>query len=181
MKEEILDVSIEFGKQLLKYLKHFGLIEADLARLIKSNTDDIKEILEGKKGVVLKSAERISNVFGLRYFEFGNPKFKLPNIKDLPDQTRDLILNRKEKGVTQINRNYGIDLAGNLDKILNSTFLSTPHTAEEIWAQLPEEVRSKVEPRRVTDLLGKSPRNFMIEKIPPASGGGRKSRYVLKK
>jgi hypothetical protein len=181
LKEEILDVSIEFGKQLLKYLTHFGLIEADLARLIKFNTDDIKEILEGKKGVVLKSAERISNVFGLRYFELGNPKFEIPKVKDLPKQTTDLILNRKEKGVPQVNRNYGIDLAGNLDIILNSGFLNTPHTAEEIWAQLPEEVRNKVEPRRITDLLGKSPRNSMIEKIPASAGEGKKNRYILKK
>ena len=164
MDNKIVDVATEFGKQVLKYLKQFGLTEADLARLINSNTDDINDIVSGSKGVVLKSTEKIANVFGLRYFKFGDPDFPLPKINDLPDKTQAAINNRRERGVPQINRNYDNDLAGHLDVILTTDFLKTTRTAREIWQQLPEEVRNKISPRRITDLLGKSPRNTIVVK-----------------
>lgn len=162
----MIDVSIEFGKQLSKYLRHFGLTGGDLARLINSNTDDIREIMAGSKGTVLKSAEKISNVFGLRYFELGNPLFSIPLIEYLPEETQKFIEKRKVRGVPVINRNYSNDIAGNLDKIINeSDVLHFPVTAEEIRLRLPKEIRDTIKASRITDLLKKSGRDKIVIQV----------------
>ena len=172
-------VSLEFGLQVKKYLKHFGLTEGDLSRLIKSNTNKVQDILLGKKGIVLNSAERISNVFGLRYFEFGNPLFSLPLIKDLPEETQEFIENRKKRGVPVINRNYNNDIAGNLDRIINETdVLHHKVTAEEIRLNFPEEIRDTIKATRITDLLKKSGRDEIVVKVDKR---GKEFLFQLKK
>lgn len=159
-------VSLEFGLQVKKYLKHFGLTEGDLSRLINSNTNTVHEILSGQKGIVLNSAEKISNIFGLRYFEFGNPLFPIPVIKKLPEETRKFIENRKKRGVQVIIRNYDNDIAGNLDKIINETdVLHHPVTAEEIRLSFPKDIRDTIKATRVTDLLKKSGRDKVVVKV----------------
>lgn len=169
-----IDVLVEFGGQVKKYLKHFQLTESDLSRLINSNTNDIQEILSGDKGVVLKSAEKISSVFGLRYFELGNPRFSIPDIERLPDQTRKVIIDRKKKGVPVIIRNYENDIAGNLDRIINeSSLFHSPVTAEEIRLVFPEDIRDTIKATRITDLLKKSGRDQYVVKV------GKKGKEYL--
>ncbi|MFA6071819.1 MAG: hypothetical protein WC810_24855 [Janthinobacterium sp.] len=164
MKKQFLDVSIEFGDQLIKYLKHFGLIEADLVRLINStNTDDIKEILSGKKGVVLKTAERISNIFGLRYFEFGNPKRPIPKITDLPKATQAAILERKKKGNPEIIRNNDLNLGVHVRNVLASAKLANEFTSSDVLKLLPAEIINQITSRRITDLFRKGELKDKVE------------------
>lgn len=177
MSRKSIDVSKEFGAQVLRYLEHFGMTEFDLANLIGSNSNDIQEIILGSKSVVLKTAENISNVFNIRYFELGNPSFTIPDLQRLPEKTKTVIKDRARKGVTKIHRDYSIDISGHLDAIITSDYLHTPRTAEQIWKQLPEDIKSKIEPRRITDLLGKNPRNQIVEKV---GKNGREFLFQLK-
>ena len=164
MNKQFLDVSIEFGDQLIKYLKHFGLIEADLAKLISStNTDDLKEIRGGKKGVVLKTAERIANIFGLRYFEFGNPTFALPKTEDLPKDTQNAIENRKKKGNPEIIRNNDLNLGVHVKKALKSGQLGDEFTSSQLLKLLPNNIRPLITSRRITDLFRKGELKDKVE------------------
>jgi len=170
------DILAEFVTQIHKYLKHFGLIEADLGALIGTGSGDIKGILNFTKSVGLKRLGRIASIFGLTYYEFGNPLHPYPKFDDLPLETQIAITKRKEIG--NPNRDYSKDLAGNLDKILSTDYLSMPRTAEEIWQQLPINVRETIGPTRVTDLLGKNPRNKMVTKV---GKKGKEHLFQLKK
>lgn len=159
----MIEVSNEFGIQLSRYIQQFGLTVADIASLSNLNTGAIDKILKGDKGIVLKTAEKISNVFGVRYFELGNPSFKIPNLKDLPRRTQDTIKNREEIGIPEINRNYENDIAGNLDRIIHeSSVLHVPVTAEEIRLVFPPEIRDMIKATRITDLLKKSGRGEVV-------------------
>lgn len=170
-------VSIEFGKQVVKYLNKFGLIEADLAYLIKSNSNDIDDIITGSKSVGLKKAERIANVFGVKYYEFGNPNHDLPTISDLPNKTQEAIASRKTKGVSE--RNYEKKISENLDKIINETdLLHYPVKAENIRLKLPEEIRDTVNASRISDLLTKGGRKEIITVV---GKEGNANLYQLKK
>lgn len=163
MNKQLLDVLNEFGSQLTRYLSHFGLSEADLAKLIKSNTDDIREILEARKGVVLKTAEKISNLFGLRYFEFGNPKFPLPKVKDLPQDTQIAIEQRKKKGNPEIVRNNDLNLGIHVRKVLESKKLPLEFASSDILQLLPDEVKNQITSRRITDLFRKGELKTKVE------------------
>lgn len=169
----------EFGKRARVYREHFSLNQEDLANLMDILQPDYSEIESAKKSIGLDRAQLVANVYGIKYYSMADPNCPVPQFDQLPVATQNTVLNRKQSGLSP--RDYNINLADNLDIVLNSDFLNTPRTAEEIWAQLPEELRSKVEPRRITDLLGKSPRNLRIEKISAAAGEGKKNRYVLKK
>lgn len=166
MKKDLINVSIEFGFQLSKYLAHFELIEADLARVFNTNSHYVKEILTGKKGTTLKTAEKYSNFFGTRYYELANPNFPMPNFESLPNTTKEAILHRKNIGTKIIERNYENDIAGNLDKIIDETdLLLKPSTAEELRLQFPENIRDKITTNRITNLLKKSGRNKIVIKV----------------
>src|SRR6218665_1727593 len=92
------NVSKEYGEILEKYLTNFGLEPIDVAFLIKTKKDVINGLLTGKKGVVLKTLEKISQLFNQRYYEFGNPNFPMPKFESLPEKTRSRILYRSQLG-----------------------------------------------------------------------------------
>lgn len=170
-------VSIEFGEQVKKHLKMFGLIEADLAYLIKSNSNDIDDIIHGSKTVGLKKAERIANIFGMRYYEFGNPNHSLPAISELPSRTQEAITSRKRKGITE--RDYDKRVSENLDKIIRDTdVLHYPIKAEDIRLKLPEEIKNTISASRISDLLTKGGRNEIIVVV---GKEGNANLYQLKK
>jgi hypothetical protein len=151
---EIIDysyVSLEFGERVSYYIDHFRMSNADLAKLIKMSTNDIQNIIDGKKGVVLITMEKISRVFGLAYFKFGDRNFPAPKFKDLPELTRQTILNRKQKPTPE--RNYYQEFAKHLEAIVEGDYLKFPRTAKEVFAQMPKEIRNdkKYKATRVTD------------------------------
>ncbi|WPU95748.1 hypothetical protein SNE25_09480 [Mucilaginibacter sabulilitoris] len=137
---------------------------------------DIQDIIDGKKGMVLITAEKIGRVFGLTYYEFGNPKYPLPAFNELPESTKVLIAERKKVGAPRKFVDHG--LADALDKILNSHFLKEPHTAKEIFAQMPMAVRDLVRnAARISDLLNREPRSLLVIKF--KIKGSREYSYQL--
>ncbi|WP_214228827.1 helix-turn-helix transcriptional regulator [Pedobacter sp. B4-66] len=179
MRDKNYNAKGEFGKRARVYREHFNLNQEDLATLMDILQPDYSEIESAKKSIGLDRAQLVATVYGIKYYSMADPNYPIPQFDQLPIATQNAISIRKEVGLNP--RDYNVNLADNLNNVLNSDFLNTPHTAEEIWAQLPEEVRNKVEPRRITDLLGKSPRNSIIQKIPASAGEGKKNRYILKK
>lgn len=175
MKKEIVNVSVEFGNQLMKYLKRFGLIEADIAKLIGSNSDAIEEILSGEKGIVLKTAEKIAwIVFGIRYFELGNPKLPLPKKADLPLATQHAIAERKEKGIPEISRNTSLNLPLHVSKVLESGQLDLEFTSSDVWKLLPKNIKEQIKSIRITDLFKKGDLRGIVEET-----GGKRGREKL--
>jgi len=158
-------VSIDFGKQVSRYLSEFKLAYTDLAKLIRMSSIDIQEIIAGKKGVVLITAEKISRVFGLAYYEFGNIEFPLPSFDELPENTKAVIKQRMKAGPPKQFGDH--DLSGALDDILNGSFLAEPRTAKEILAQMPASVRAAVQNNaaRITDLLKRKPRSLRVKRF----------------
>jgi hypothetical protein len=159
-----IDPSIEFGKQLEKYMSHFGLISADIARLIDStNIEGVKKIQNGKKGIVLKSAERIANIFGLRYFELGNPKHHLPRFEDLPLVTQDAIAKRKESGITETSRNKDLHLPKHVRDALNHKQLASEFTSADVMEILPKNVQQQIKSIQITHIFNNDEFKALVE------------------
>jgi len=179
LKEDNINVNVEFGAQLRRYLKHFGLIEADVARLTNLSTYSVDEILVGEKGIVLKTAEKISwVVFGIRYYEFGNPKFAIPKKKDLPAKTQDAIADRKKRGAPEINRNTDLNLPLHVNKALKSGKLNNEFTSSEVWELLPDDIKGQIKSIRITDLFKKGELKNKVEET--GLKRGKEKMYRLK-
>lgn len=83
---------------LIKYMEIFGLESIDIAYLSKVNRKTIDALLAGTGGIELESVDEISLIFGLRYFQLGNPSFAIPSFDSLPQATKSRIAFRKKVG-----------------------------------------------------------------------------------
>ncbi|NVM62249.1 hypothetical protein FHW88_000525 [Mucilaginibacter sp. SG538B] len=125
----------------------------------------INEIIDGDKGVVLKTLEKIAAFFGLKYYEMGNPNFPIPPEDKLPTTTKLVIAKRKVEGEPKKYSDHRLTEA--LDAVLSGSYLEEPRTSKQILTQLPEDVRTAIknEARRITDLLKREPRCFLVKKF----------------
>lgn len=59
---------------------------------------DIIKIINYTRTLGLNRANKISSVFGMKYYEFGNPKIAFLPHENLPKRTLDAIKERKKNG-----------------------------------------------------------------------------------
>jgi transcriptional regulator with XRE-family HTH domain len=150
---------IEFGKQLAKYLKKSGLDIIDFARLIKSNKDNVNDILNGKVGLTIGKMIAIANLFGQVYYDFANPNYPIPDKEVLVKNIEEVLKRRKSIGKKTIDKDRL--LANELDRLILEGYLNKPTTAKHLHSQMDK----KLEKRKfteITNLLSKPPRNQMI-------------------
>lgn len=87
LKQDRKDSIIEFAGRLAFYLKAYGMIDEDLGKAIGTTTADAANIIEGRRGIRIRKAEHIANVFGVTYLEMINPEYPLPAVEKLPTYT----------------------------------------------------------------------------------------------
>lgn len=177
MTKRKTDTKKEFGEIARRYREHFGFGQHDIGELSDLTQPEYSNIENGEKSIDIDRVDQVAEAYGLRYYEMSNPKFPIPAFAELPAKTQAKILEIRDR--PKKTKNYKIDLAGELDKIIESGFIDQPRTALEIWEQLPEELRKKVKPVRISDLLGKEPRKSLVTKIPPLPGEGRAFHYII--
>src|SRR5690606_3309484 len=174
---------------LKRYLQVFKLEPIDIAFLINTKKEVIEGLLSGKKGVVLKTLELISQVFGLRYFEFGNPNHPMPSSDSLPETTKDRIAFREKEGphedttynavllnekITVVLNNYkkGDEfLAEHIVKGLSKMFKES-YSTSEVGKRLTESMDDYIikTTRQDTDRKGRGPKPFyfkLVRRVPP--------------
>ncbi|WP_134091134.1 hypothetical protein [Olivibacter sp. XZL3] len=132
-----VNVSKEYSIILSQYMDAFGLADVDIAFLIGSNKDAIIGLLDGTRGAVLKTLESISQIFGLRYFEFGNPNHSMPNFDSLPDRTKERIAYRKKVGHPVPKTYTSLDLTEKISVVLSEYKVG--------YVFLPSEIGNKVD------------------------------------
>ncbi|RYF26670.1 MAG: hypothetical protein EOO42_00860 [Flavobacteriales bacterium] len=113
-------------------MKRFGLHSLDVAYLAKTNTEVITGLLNGEKGAVLKTLEAIANIFGLRYFEFGNPNYPIPTKEAIPVKTKQRIAFRKKEGKPELTTYIASDINEQIRAVLADYRIGNEFLAEEI-------------------------------------------------
>lgn len=153
MKEEKYNPDSEYANRIKDALEFYGLEEGDLGKQIGTNASDIKKVIHLERTVGFKRANRISSVFGMKYFEFGNPDVEFLPKERLPRRTIDAINERLEKGPTSIEINTDLDLPLQTMRILNNYDATSEFTPNDIYNQLPAAVKSQIEANRITVLF----------------------------
>lgn len=171
------DANSEFREALILYRKHFGLtqqIVADIANMKQSEYSDFES---GKRPLHLNDADDISKrVYGMGYKTFAKNNEKYPAMAELPQATQEAIQMIKEKG-TKLRTSEG-KLANALDNLISTGKLDHPITAKEVFELMPPEIQEHSKENEITNLLGKSPRNKIIEQV---GKKGRSNLYKLRK
>ncbi|WP_143070678.1 hypothetical protein [Flagellimonas taeanensis] len=138
-------------------MKKFGLEPLDIAFLAKVNRKTIDAMLAKTGGIELDTLEAISQVLGLRYFQFGDPNFKMPPFDALPEKTKERIAFRKKEGPHNettydqrlLNEKITMILAG-YDK--GEEFLSK-HVVTQLFETFKEKVSTSEVGRRLVSSL----------------------------
>ncbi|WGQ15028.1 helix-turn-helix domain-containing protein [Sphingobacterium faecium] len=90
------NIKIEFGKQAKKFRLHFGLGQKEIADLSDMSLSEYSDLENGKTNYNVEKIQDVSSVYGLFYYQLGNPTYKFPAFTKLPKETQSIINNRKE-------------------------------------------------------------------------------------
>ena len=151
-----MNVASEYAKQLKNYMKRFGLQNVDVAYLAKTNREVVSGILKGEKGAVLKTLEAISNIFGLRYFEFGNPNNSIPSFDSLPEKTKQRIAYRKAEGDPKAVTYTPSDINHQISKVIKNYKIGDEFLAEDVANSILEEDGETYSVSQIIDRFKKS-------------------------
>lgn len=145
----------EFVATLEFYMDYYGLYSIDIKKLLKATTDIIKDIRNGKNGPTLTKADAISQIFGLTYYQFADPKVSPLPKEELPAATITTIDERNETGPPDSRGSYN---SLNLKHFIINTLADFKDRKEflpsEVYEILPEELKAKLRSAtRVTGLF----------------------------
>lgn len=90
------DIKIEFGKQAKKFRIHFGLSQIEVADLSDMSPSEYSDLENGTTNYNVGKLQNVSSVYGLFYYQMGNPKCKFPASFKLPENTKKTINAREE-------------------------------------------------------------------------------------
>ncbi|RQO66815.1 hypothetical protein DBR40_21405 [Pedobacter sp. KBW01] len=152
-----IDLSKEYSKILKKYLKTFKLESIDIAYLVQTKKDVIDGVLKNEKGIVLYTLEQIAQIFGLRYFEFGNPNYPIPSFDSLPAKTKQRIAYRKKVGPPKEVTYKQSDINDQIKEILARHKIGDQFLAEEIAKQILEKFGNSYS---VTEIVNRFKKSF---------------------
>ncbi|GGC46059.1 hypothetical protein GCM10011386_42930 [Parapedobacter defluvii] len=170
----------ELAKILKRYMKKFGLGPIDIAFLSKVNKKTIEAVLAGTGGIELDSVDEISLIFGLRYFEFGNPDFEMPSFDSLPEKTKARIAFRKKEGPHEETSYDQRLLNEKIIVVLAEYNQDGEFLAEHIVTKLLETFKEEVSTSEVTTRLNNPLNEYVIQtdkKDTKKEGKGRKPYY----
>ncbi len=152
----------EFASRISEAMTFYGLEEGDIGKLIGTNATDIRNIVNLEKTLGLKRANKIASVFGMKYYQFGNPKTKFLAKDRLPKRTISAINERIKSGPSTGKIDTELNLPMHTMEVLSKFELLSEFTPKSIHEKLPEDIKSKVESNRITVLFKTgSLRNFV--------------------
>ena len=135
----------EFVLALEYYMDYYGLYGIDIKKLLKATTDIVKDLKNGKNGPTITKAESISQIFGLRYYQFADPDVSPLPKERLPAATITAIDERNENGPPESRGSYN---SLNLKQSIMNALVDFKDRKEflpsEVYEVLPEELKSKL-------------------------------------
>lgn len=172
--DDLLPAKVEFGAQLRKYREKVELTQDEFAELHNTGGSFINLVENGKTAVSIDLLEAYASTFGVRYYQMGNPKFRLPSLNKMPDELHKYLKKVKRKRKDRRNQPRQ-PLADYLDKIIVTDYLKTPRTGAMIAAKIKEAYDVGTTSGKVTALLTRHPRNQQVKRVDRpegAKGGG---------
>lgn len=170
----------EFVTILEYYMDYYGLYSVDVKNLLKSSTDIVKDLKEAKNGPTLKKLDAIAGIFGLRYYQFGDPDFPLPEKGNLPPATKEKIDWRREVGPPESKKYNKLDLNQAVLNALKEFAGKEDFLPSDVYQSLPKDLKGKLgSATRVTGLFSDELKRNVQKtgKTVEKEGVGRKEEY----
>jgi len=170
------DIKCEFGKQAKKFRLQFGLSQKELANLSKMSPSEYGSLEKGITNYNVEKLQNVASVYGLVYYQFGNPICSFPTFNKLPKETRKVISSRKiplkiykERLIVE----HLTLIIGEMSK--GSEFLIT-----HLGAKINKEFRVNYKAEEIADTIKKNLSDYVVNtniKNLTKEGPGAKSIY----
>lgn len=154
----------QFGRQVKRYLNHYGIEIVDVVDQLKTNSTYVRRLIKGEITFSFDKMIAIASVFGLPYYKFADPEFPLPKLSELPENTQLIIKNRAEKG--KITKDATNSMAVALEDLIEKGALSQPTTSKILFAQIDSAITQGRKSTEITSLLAYEHRIDSFLKLP---------------
>jgi len=158
-----MNVLAQYASILNKCLKKFGLETLDIAFLSKTSRKSIEAVLAQNGSVTLESLEAIAQVFGLHYYELGNPDTKTPKVSELPDATIKRIKFRKKQGPSTPINYQTLDLNEKMVVVLAQYSTTDQFLGQEIAQSLNERFNLELPVSQILDRFNKAFKDQVVK------------------
>lgn len=88
------NIKHEFGKQAKKFRIHFGLDQKAVAALSDMSSSEYSDLEKGHTNYNVEKIQNVASIYGLLFFQLGNPSYDFPSFSDLPEKTQNAINSR---------------------------------------------------------------------------------------
>lgn len=170
----------ELVEVLEYYMGFYGLYNIDIKNLLKTSSDIVSDIKQAKNGPTIKKLDSIAGLFGLPYYQFGDPNFELPEKEDLPPATKEKIDWRKEVGPPESKKYNKLDLNNAVLTALDTFANKEEFLPSDVFDSLSKNLKDKLgSATRVTGLFSDELKENVaktgnkVEK----EGAGRREEY----
>lgn len=102
------DIKLEFGKQAKKFRLHFGLSQIEAANLSEMSPSEYSDLENGTTNYNVEKLQTVSSIYGLLYYQMGNPNCKLPAYSKLPEATK-VKINSRDKPLKVYNERFIVE------------------------------------------------------------------------
>lgn len=102
------DIKLEFGKQAKKFRLHFGLSQIEAANLSEMSPSEYSDLENGTTNYNVEKLQTVSSIYGLLYYQMGNPNCKLPAYSKLPEATK-IKINSRDKPLKVYNERFIVE------------------------------------------------------------------------
>ena len=175
-----MDVVGQYAKILSNCLHTYGLEPIDIAFLSKTSKKSIDALLAQKGSVTLESLEAIAQVFGMHYYELGNPQTCIPPLEKLPAKTKKRIQYRKEKGPSEPTNYQSLHLNEKILIVLSDYSPQDHFLGHTIAEELKERFALELSVSQILDRFKKAFKTMVARtdiQVEKALGRGPKPYY----
>ncbi|GEM_PF-2371248 len=153
------NIKLEFGKQAKKFRLHFGLSQIEAADLSEMSPSEYSDLENGTTNYNVEKLQCVSSIYGLFYYQMGNPTYKFPAFSKLPEVTKAKI-NSREKPLTIYNERFIIEhltiIFGNMSE--KSEFL-----IKDINSKIVEQFGVSYDNEEISGTIGKNFAGFIVK------------------
>jgi len=164
----------EFGRRIKAYRIAAGITQKHLAEALGNQQSHIGPLESGKRNFSLDLIARISKCFGVKWYQFADPDFPIPDESVLRQNISKYM---KSQGIdtTFADNRKSPNYTRYVTLYVQSGELQEPKGAWEIKQKINSDHGSDISSSIVTNILSKMTEDIIITKE------GRENRYQLKR
>lgn len=153
------DIKSEFGKRAKQFRLKFGLSQKELGELSGMSPSEYGVLEKGITNYSVEKLQKVAAVYGMVYYQFGNPECGFPTFDMLPNETRKAIISR-EKPLKIYNDRLIIEY---LTLILGELSIGSKFLVKNLRTKINKKYSTQYEDSEISGTISKNFSEYVIK------------------